>query len=119
MNKENGLFLGLFLAEGNVDRTSGYIQITNNDPSIRDFVKQWFTNNSIKYTENIKINHIGGTSSAVRGFSTVLGSFLTALVGHGAQNKHVPVEAVAAPDEFLIGLLNGYFSGMALYLRIQ
>lgn len=111
LNKENGIFLGLFLAEGNVDRKSGYIQITNNNPTIRQFVKTWFEKHSIKYTENSKTNHIGGTSSDVRGFSTVLGSFLTALVGHGAGNKYVPVEAVAAPEEFIVGLLNGYFSG--------
>jgi DNA-directed RNA polymerase beta' subunit/intein/homing endonuclease len=111
LNKENGLFIGLFLAEGNVDRKSGYIQITNNDATIRDFVKGWFEKQNIQYTENTKTNHIGGTSSDVRGFSTVLGSFLTALVGHGAGAKHVPVETFAAPDEFLVGLLNGYFSG--------
>ena len=111
LNKENGIFLGLFLAEGNVDRKSGYIQITNNNPTIRQFVKTWFETHSIKYTENSKTNHIGGTTSDVRGFSTVLGSFLTALVGHGAGNKYVPVEAVAAPEEFIVGLLNGYFSG--------
>jgi len=111
LNRENGIFLGLFLAEGNVDRKSGYVQITNNNPTIRDFVKTWFDTHSIKYTENSKTNHIGGTSSDVRGFSTVLGTFLTALVGHGAGNKYVPVEAVAAPEEFIVGLLNGYFSG--------
>ena len=111
LNEENGLFIGLFLAEGNVERRSGYVQITNNDASIRNFVKGWFEKQNIKYTENIKTNHIGGTTSDVRGFSTVLGSFLTSLVGHGANSKHVPVETFAAPDEFLIGLLNGYFSG--------
>ena len=34
LNKENGLFLGLFLAEENVDILSGYIQITNNENRI-------------------------------------------------------------------------------------
>jgi intein/homing endonuclease len=111
LNEENGLFIGLFLAEGNVERRSGYVQITNNDTTIRNFVKGWFEKQNIKYTENTKTNNIGGTTSDVRGFSTVLGSFLTSLVGHGANSKHVPVETFAAPDEFLIGLLNGYFSG--------
>jgi len=111
LNHENGLFLGLYLAEGNVDVKSGYVQITNNDATIREFVKEWFTKQSIKYSEEIKTNHIGGTSSAVRGFSTILALFLDALVGHGSGAKHIPMEAVAAPEAFIQGLLNGYFSG--------
>jgi DNA-directed RNA polymerase beta' subunit len=41
----------------------------------------------------------------------VLGAFLTAFAGHGAAHKRVPAEVFAAPEEFLVGLLNGYFSG--------
>jgi DNA-directed RNA polymerase beta' subunit/intein/homing endonuclease len=111
LNHDNGLFLGLFLAEGNVDVKSGYVQITNNNSTIREFVKGWFTKQSIKFSEEIKSNHIGGTSSGVRGFSTILALFLDALVGHGAGQKHIPDEAIAAPEAFLQGLLNGYFSG--------
>ena len=37
LNSENGIFLGLFLAEGNVDVKSGYVQITHNDVKIREF----------------------------------------------------------------------------------
>ena len=111
LNHDNGLFLGLFLAEGNVDVKSGYVQITNNDSTIREFVKGWFTKQSIKFSEEIKSNHISGTSSGVRGFSTILALFLDALVGHGAGQKHIPDEAIAAPEAFLQGLLNGYFSG--------
>jgi intein/homing endonuclease len=32
-------------------------------------------------------------------------------VGHMSHGKYVPNEAFTAPDEFVIGLLNGYFSG--------
>jgi len=111
LNNENGIFLGLFLAEGNADIKSGYIQITNNDTGIRDFVKQWFAKQHLETSEEIKTNHIGGTSSCVRGYSTILAKFITELVGHGAAEKHVPAAAAAAPEEFIIGLLNGYFSG--------
>jgi hypothetical protein len=47
--KDNGLFIGLFLAEGNVDIESGYVQITNNANNIRDFVKNWFDKYGMKY----------------------------------------------------------------------
>lgn len=106
LNKSNGIFLGLFLAEGNVDIKSGYLQITNNNQKIREFVVEWFDDRGISSHEDV-----GGVSSSVRGFSTVLANFLTRFVGHGAGSKRVPAEAFTAPEEFVIGLLNGYFSG--------
>ena len=111
LNKTNGIFLGLFLAEGNVDIKSGYVQITNNNATIREFVVEWFDDRGISSHEDVKLNHIGGVSSSVRGFSTVIAQFLTRFVGHGASNKRVPAEAFTAPEEFIVGLLNGYFSG--------
>ena len=111
LSEPNGIFLGLFLAEGNADISSGYVQITNNDSAIRSFAINWFTQHHIQYTEEIKTNAAGGTSSCVRGYSCILAKLLTALVGHGAENKHIPDEAYIAPEAFVKGLLNGYFSG--------
>jgi intein/homing endonuclease len=110
LNNDNGIFIGLFLAEGNVDIKSGYIQITNNDIKIREFVKSWFEKFGIKTSEDIRNNSVG-TSSCIRGFSSIFAKFLDAFVGHGAENKYVPSEAFIASEEFIIGLLNGYFSG--------
>ena len=110
LNKENGIFIGLFLAEGNVDIKSGYVQITNMNKNIQSFVKSWFDKLSIKHATNIKTTDMGKTED-VRGYSTILAKLLTELVGHGARNKYVPNEAFTAPEEFIIGLLNGYFSG--------
>ena len=111
LNRDNGKFIGLFLAEGNVDIKSGYIQIANNDRQIKDFVIQWFKKYDVKYKESTRINHIGGTSSQVRGFSTLLAKLFTNMLGHGSRNKYIPNEAFSAPKEFIIGLLDGYFSG--------
>jgi len=111
LNAENGLFLGLFLAEGNVDVKSGYVGITNNSPEICQFVHDWFESHRINTIEESHVNAIGGTSTTVRGFSTVLAKLLDAICGHGAGNKRVPAEAFTAPLEFVKGLLNGYFSG--------
>jgi hypothetical protein len=41
----------------------------------------------------------------------MLAQFLEAFVGHGARNKFVPSAAFAAPEDFIVGILNGYFSG--------
>ena len=111
LNSENGRFLGLFLAEGNVDVKSGYVAITNNNPNIIQFVHDWFETQRIRTSEDIKLNVIGGVTTTVRGYSTVLAKFLDVLVGHGAASKYVPAEAFAAPVTFITALLDGYFSG--------
>lgn len=111
LNRENGLFLGLFLAEGNTDIKSGYVAITNTDKDIRKFVINWFSKFSVNYKESSKVNNIGGISVGVRGYSRLLGQFLTKIVGHGSRNKFVPDKAFTAPKKFIIGLLDGYFSG--------
>ncbi len=110
LNKENGQFIGLFLADGNADIPSGYVQITKNNDKVRDFVKNWYTKNNIKYNEDIRKTDIG-TSSQIRGFSTLFAKFITNLVGHGSDKKHVPSMTVNAPEEFIIGMIDGYISG--------
>lgn len=100
LDYDNGMFIGLFLAEGNA--YGGTVCITNNDPTIRDFVKKWFERHSIVCQEELL---------SVRGFSTLLGRFLTKFVGSGARNKFVPDVAFCAPEEFVTGLLSGYISG--------
>jgi len=109
LNQENGIFIGLFLAEGNVNNSS--VRITNTNDNIKNFVKSWFDKHSIKWDEEDRINKIGGRTNSIRGFSDIFATFLTNLVGHGAENKYVPTEAFIAPEEFVVGLLNGYFSG--------
>lgn len=102
LNRENGLFVGLFLAEGNADIGNGSIQITNQNENIRKFVKSWF--------ENLSIISFDGTLSQIIGFSTLLSKFLVKLVGNGT-SKYVLNDAFNAPEEFIIGLLDGYISG--------
>jgi DNA-directed RNA polymerase beta' subunit len=109
LNYNNGIFIGLFLSEGSISGES--IRITNNNENIKSFIKNWFDNQSIEWNEEIKINKIGGLSTSIRGNSAILTRFLTKLVGRGAENKYVPNEAFIAPETFIIGLLNGYFSG--------
>lgn len=119
LNERFGIFVGLYLAEGNSDIPSGYVQISNNDPAIRKFVMDWFTDMGLVCNERFRTLEIktvdGGVSNAqsndVRGYSKPLGQFLEKFLGSGSAGKFVPDEAFAAPKEFLRGLLNGYFSG--------
>jgi len=109
LNQENGIFIGIFLAEGNADKSN--VKITNNNENIRNFVKHWFEKHSIHYTEKSKINKIGGLTTTITGNSSILSEFLKKLVGHKAENKYIPTEAYIAKEEFIVGLLNGYYSG--------
>jgi len=108
LNEENGIFIGLFLAEGNAHKNT--IGITNLNENIKGFVKSWFDKHSVHWTEKSKVNGVGRSTTIV-GNSSILSTFLTKFVGCGAENKHVPTEAFIAPESFIIGLLNGYFSG--------
>jgi DNA-directed RNA polymerase II subunit RPB1 len=109
LNYVNGLFIGLFIAEGNIHEHSIYI--TNLDDKIIEFVKSWFDTFNIEHSESMKINNIGGTTRTVRGSSAVMSTFITKLVGHGSENKHIPNEAYISNIDFVKGILSGYVSG--------
>lgn len=111
LNNINGIFIGLFLAEGHSSISEGTVAITNNNESVRAFVKEWFENMNINWAENTKINHIGGTTTTVFGYSTVLAGLLQHICGTKSENKHVPNECFTASTDCIKGILNGYFSG--------
>jgi DNA-directed RNA polymerase beta' subunit len=108
LNEENGIFIGLLLAEGHCD--SKTVSITNNNVIIQEFVEQWFDKHSITHSKREKVS---GTyhSTSIIGNSSVLSTFLKSFVGHKAENKHIPTEAYIANESFVKGLLNGYYSG--------
>ncbi len=118
LNERNGIFIGLYLAEGNSHIKSGYVNIANNDQTIRTFAMEWFKDMGINVSERFRtvVNKTRsgtttGVSNGVRGFSRLLGQFFEAFLGSGSANKYVPDEAFGAPKEFIRGLLNGYYSG--------
>jgi len=109
LTEENGIFIGLFLAEGNARKNT--VTITNSNENITKFVKNWFDKNSINWHERNRINNIGETINTIIGVSSILSKFLTKFVGFDSSNKYVPTESFIAPECFIIGLLNGYLSG--------
>lgn len=109
LTEENGIFIGLVLAEGHCSSTA--VSITNNDPKIQRFVCSWFDKHHITHKTYEKISNKGYKSTSVIGNSSILSAFLKSLVGHKSGNKHIPNEAYVAKEEFVIGLLNGYYSG--------
>jgi len=117
LNRENGIFIGLFIADGNARDYEGSVSITKEEPSVLEFVKNWFDKYNITYkirTKEVLENDKGlivGKSTTIVGNSSLWARFLDSFVGTNCYNKHVPNEAFNAPEEFIIGLLDGYFSG--------
>ena len=111
LNRENGQFIGLYIADGNVCcNSSSYVQITKNNEHVLKFVENYFDKLQIHHARQSKTTDVG-TSNDVRGFSKIMADFMTMIVGNGSANKRIPEFAYNAPEEFIIGLLDGYFSG--------
>ena len=110
LDYDNGVFVGLYLADGCFHENSGTISITKDDPSVQEFVCRWFDRYGITHRIDVSKKE-RGTSTSIIGSSTLFARFFLNLVGHGARNKHIPDVAYTAPDEFIRGLLSGYISG--------
>lgn len=110
LNKVNGQFIGLFLADGNVDIKSGYIQITKSDEGVLKFIEDYFNSMNISNKKNTRVTD-RGTINDIRGYSRLFGKFLDSICGHGSNKKHIPEFAYTAPKEFIKGLIDGFISG--------
>lgn len=108
LNEENGIFIGLFLAHGNINNSNIYF--TNNNANICQFVKKWFNKYNIHYTENLHVNKNGILTPTIVGTSFILSNFLNKFVGYDDDEQHVPNEALIAPESFICGILNGFYS---------
>jgi intein/homing endonuclease len=109
LSYENGVFIGLFIADGCIDSLQT-IKITKEDPSVLEFVKKWFDTFNITY-KVVNNKKERGYTTEIHGSCAILSKFITYLVGHLAHNKHIPDIAYVAPKEFIRGLISGYFSG--------
>lgn len=107
---DNGVFIGLFLADGNAHELSGQVIITKEEDGVKSFVKAWFAKYSIVSKERVEVRELGKITT-VTGYSTLLARFVHKFVGKGARHKYVPDIAFNAPQEFVVGIINGYFSG--------
>ena len=113
LNQENGLFIGLYLACGSI--SNGSVMLKSKDPSIISFVGKWFHKYAIHWGKISKTTEKNGiTITKVNGYSEVLSTFLAKFAGKGRRHNFVPSEAFIAPESFIVGLLNGYYSGCAI-----
>ena len=103
LDEDNGFFVGLYLADGN--SCGDYVGFAQNHGPTRARVAAWFDRHGITHRTTVR------GSTTIRGNCTLLVRFLDAFVGKGASGKRVPDAAFAAPEAFVRGLLDGYFSG--------
>ena len=116
LNYDNGVFIGIFLADGCTDTPAGSIQITKENESVRLWVKKWFDKYGITNRMSVQEKE-RGISTSIVGSSTLLARFLDDFVGSGSAKKHVPDIAFVAPEEFVSGILSGYISGDGSIVR--
>jgi DNA-directed RNA polymerase beta' subunit len=102
LNDNNGIFIGIFIANGTI--ICDNINIICDNIYIYNFIKKWFETKLINYSEiyiNNKLNLIG--------VSETLANLLTKII-YENKYKNIPNEAFMASNDFICGLLNGYIS---------
>lgn len=108
LNYANGMFIGLYLADGSVYKDS--IMIRKKNEEVQDFVKKWFDEYNIASKVKMTTNKYG-TNVSIIGTNSIIAQFLVSFVG-AQNNKCVPDVAYVSNIEFARGILSGYFSGV-------
>ena len=110
LDNDFGFLIGIYLAEGWSAKT--FVGISNNDEKIRDRVTDWLDRYGVTYrlvTSKGK-NVRNGTSNDLKIHSTLLARMFKIICETGSA-KFVPEFAYTAPNDFITGLFDGYFSG--------
>ena len=111
LDNDFGFLIGIYLAEGCCTKT--FICISNNDEVIRKRVTDWCDRYGVTYhlvTSQGK-NVRKGTSNDLKIHSTLLARMFKIICDTGSANKRVPEFSYTAPEEFIKGLIDGYWSG--------
>jgi intein/homing endonuclease len=107
LDKEFGFLVGIYLAEG--WNTEIFLGINNNVHAIRKRVTD--------YCDRYGIITDNGASNDLKVHSDILARLFKNICDEGSSYKKVPLLAYTASEEFVIGLLDGYFSGVGTVNR--
>ncbi|WP_245810860.1 DNA-directed RNA polymerase subunit A'' [Halorubrum halodurans] len=107
LDSETGFFVGAWLAEGSA--TDHYVSVSNVDETFQSAIR------AFAERFDLSVNEYENDSGFARGYDvrlngTVLADFVRAACTEDG-DKVVPEFAFGASDEFVRGLLRGYFSG--------
>jgi DNA-directed RNA polymerase beta' subunit len=110
LDRNFGFFCGSYMAEGHA--TENYVTIANNNDDYRNAVGEFAKQYTIGYHEPTKWDRMATEPGRdIRLHSTILAHYMKQICGHGSEHKYVPHFAYTASNEFVVGLLDGYFSG--------
>ena len=111
LDNDFGFLIGIYLADGWCTKT--FCGVSNHDPVIRKRVTDFCDRYGVTYhlvISNGK-NVRNGESHDLKIHSTLLAHMFKLICDTGSSCKRIPEFAYLAPDEFIMGLLDGYFSG--------
>lgn len=111
LDNDFGFLIGIYLAEGWCTKT--FVGVSNNDELIRKRITDWCDRYGVTYhlvTSQGK-NVRKGTSNDLKIHSTLLARMFKIICDTGSANKRVPEFSYTAPEEFIKGLIDGYWSG--------
>lgn len=110
LDNDFGFIIGIYLADGWVTKT--FVGISKNNENIRKRVTDWCDKYGITYHLVTTVDkYIKGTSNDLKIHSTLLARMFKIICDTGSENKYIPSFAYTAPDDFIRGFMDGYFSG--------
>lgn len=119
LDNDFGFLVGAYLAEGCCCSSDGrkssddyhhHLLISNVDITYQDRIKVLCERWKCNWHMDERVDERGHTAT-VRIHSVILATLMTRACGNGAPNKRMPAEFLAGPEEFVLGLIDGYFSG--------
>src|SRR3989344_2291053 len=110
LNKNFGYFIGAYLSEGHAN--DGQVSISNMDDNFISNIKNFVGEIGLDYKEEINSRGFA-LGRDLKISSSLLAQFIKNTCKSGSFNKIVPEFAYSAKEEFVSGLLRGYFDGDA------
>jgi DNA-directed RNA polymerase subunit A" len=107
LDNDFGFLIGIYLAEGWCTKT--FVGVSNNDEVIRKRVSDWCDRYHLVTSQGKNVRK--GTSNDLKIHSTLLARMFKIICNTGSANKRVPEFSYTAPEEFIKGLIDGYWSG--------
>lgn len=108
LDRNFGWFIGAYLAEGSAPL--GQVGISNLDDSYINNAKKFIERLGLDYNERFHHREFADSRDFVVN-SSLLARFIRNICGSGSAYKKVPEFAFSAKEEFVSGLLRGYFDG--------
>ncbi|MDY6774021.1 MAG: DNA-directed RNA polymerase subunit A'' [Candidatus Nanohaloarchaea archaeon] len=108
LNSSTGWFAGMFLSDGHAVRD--HVSVTNNSPEVREKIGTQAESLGLGFGEFASESGYA-ESRTIQINSTLLSRVFQQAFGSDAGQKRVPEWVLNAPEDFVQGLLQGYFEG--------